>query len=229
MESQPKCRQLCWKSKCTDDVSGQLPCYIVLADQRRGLGFIAWVPLVRYWGRAPTLFWTTLIGLLFSIGSAVAKDFNTFYAMRAVMGWFLTAPQTISIAFLKDCFFFHERARKIGLWSCLYIASPYIGPCLANFVVGTTGNWRAVFWMNSGVAALQLCFIIAFIDETWFDRNIPSHDQPARPQNFAHRILRLLGVWQIRVHKRYFDTFIGSYKSLLSCVTKPALILVLLH
>ncbi|KAK3115288.1 hypothetical protein LTR53_005511 [Teratosphaeriaceae sp. CCFEE 6253] len=192
-----------------------------------GLGGLLWVPMTRYWGRAPTLFWATFIGFLFSLGSALAPTWPTFYAMRAVMGWFLTAPQTISIAFLKDCFFFHERAGKIGLWSMLYIASPYIGPCFANFIVGRTGDWRAVFWLNTGVVALQLCFIVLFIDETWFDRERPSSEHPLRPQGFMHRILRLLGTWQIKHHSAYFDNVFSSYKCFASVLTKPALVLIL--
>lgn len=232
MESKSKSRQLRRQFECAHDVS----CRSTATqdeqptdDANRGLGGLAWVPMTRYWGRAPVIFWTTLIGLLFSIGSALAKDFNTFYAMRALMGWFITAPQTISVAFLKDCFFFHERARAIGLWSTLYIASPYIGPCLANFVVAGVGEWRPVFWLNSGVIGLQMIFIVLFIDETWFNRAIPSGDQPERSQSIGSRIMRLLGVWQIRVHKEYFDHIISSYRSFMSVLGKPSLVLVLLN
>ncbi|EMC95145.1 hypothetical protein BAUCODRAFT_123616 [Baudoinia panamericana UAMH 10762] len=192
-----------------------------------GLGGLLWVPMTRYWGRGPTLFWATLIGLFFSLGSALAPTWPTFYAMRALMGWFLTAPQTISIAFLKDMFFFHERARKIGLWSTLYIASPYIGPCFANFIVGQTGNWRAVFWLNTGIVALQMCFILCFIDETWFDRDVPSSEHPPRAQGVMYRIPRLLGMWQIKHHSEYFDTVWSSYRCFAAVLTKPALVLIL--
>ena len=188
-----------------------------------------WVPIARIRGRAPVIFWTTLIGLLFSIGSAIAKDFTQFYAMRALMGLFLTAPQTISIAFLRDLFFFHERARKIGLWSTLYISSPYIGPCIANFLLNATGNWRHVFWLNSGVAALQLLFILAFIDETWFNREFPSGSQPQREKGISGRLSRVLGLWQIRNHSGYFGKVFYSWRLLFTVITKPALVLVLVH
>ncbi|KAH6642757.1 major facilitator superfamily domain-containing protein [Boeremia exigua] len=194
-----------------------------------GLGGMIWVPMTRVWGRAPVLFWTTFIGLFFSIGSAVTSDWLTFYAMRATMGLFLTAPQTISIAFLKDMFFFHERAKKIGVWSTLYISSPYIGPCFANFLVDATGNWKHVFWLNSGVIALQLIFIVAFIDETYFRRDIPSGDQPRRVKGFLGRLSRVLGIWQIRVHNDYFEPFFRSWRIFATVVTRPALVLVLIH
>jgi MFS family permease len=136
--------QLCWKFECSHDVCSAACCfscfrYIYRMRLSRGLGGLIWVPMTSFWGRAPVLFWTAVIGMLFGIGAAVSKDFSTFHAMRACTGLFITAAQTISIAFIKDVFFFYERARKIGLWACLYIASPYTGPCFANFVVA---GWR---------------------------------------------------------------------------------------
>ncbi|KAI7781835.1 hypothetical protein LA080_014325 [Diaporthe eres] len=108
------------------------------------LGGLIWVPMTSIIGRAPTLFWTNLLGFLFSIGTAASPNFRTFYAMRALTGFFITSGQTISIAFIRDIFFFHERARKIGLWALLYIASPFWGPMIGNFVVGGTKSWQNV-------------------------------------------------------------------------------------
>lgn len=118
--------------------------------------------------------------------------------MRATMGLFLTAPQTISIAYIKDTFFFHEYGRKIGLWACLYVSSPFIGPLFANFIVGATGNWRLVFWICFAICCLQLVLIVLFLDESFYNRTVA--DQPAR----GSRILRVVGVWQLKNHKGYF-------------------------
>ena len=194
----------------------------------RGLGGLLWVPMTSFWGRAPVLLWTTILGLIFSILAATASDFNTFYAMRALTGLFITAPQTIAIAFLRDMFFFHERARKIGLWAVLYISSPYIGPCLANFVLAGTQTWRNVFWMDVGVVALQIVFILLFIDETFYNRDRPRSAQPDRPSGFGGRMLRLIGVWQIR-NISYYNTVVGSYRRFISILLKPAFLLLLIQ
>lgn len=33
----------------------------------------------------------------------------------------------------KDMFYFHEHARKIGLWVCVFLTAPYTGPLLGKF------------------------------------------------------------------------------------------------
>lgn len=139
------------------------------------------------------------------------------------MGVFLTAPQVISIAFIKDMFFFHESARKIGLWASLYISSPYLGPLLANFVVAGTANWRAVFWMCVGVCGFQFTLILLFLDEPYYNRALPSTQQPER----GNRILRLLGIWQITNHDGYFYSVKAAYSRWFATITQPALLLLL--
>ncbi|KAF4547707.1 Hypothetical protein D9617_37g012330 [Elsinoe fawcettii] len=193
-----------------------------------GLGGLIWVPMVSYFGRAPVLFWTTVIGFIFTILATVSSSFEMFYATRALQGLFITAAQTISIAFLKDMFFFHERARKIGLWACLYIASPYIGPCLSNFVLQGTGEWRDAFWMNVGVVALQIVFILTIIDETFYNRSLPHASQPERPAGLAGRLSRVVGLWQLQ-HLSYFDTVAQTYKRLVAIILKPAFFLICLQ
>ncbi|KAH9204534.1 major facilitator superfamily domain-containing protein [Leptodontidium sp. 2 PMI_412] len=185
-----------------------------------GLFGLVWVPMTTYWGRAPVLFWTEVLGFAFTLGTALSKDYNTFFAMRALSAVFLTAAQTISIAFLKDMFFFHERTRKIGLWACLYICSPYIGPMLGNFVVGKTHNWHDPYWMCVGVIGLQIVLVILFVDETWFNREIPSQQQPPRPQNFGARMMRVLGFWQI-ANQSYFPSLKDAYRSLIVIILQP--------
>lgn len=177
--------------------------------------------MISFWGRAPVLFWTCLCGTLLTLGATLSTSFEVHYAMRATMGLFLTAPQTISIAYIKDIFFFHEHARKIGLWACLYIPSPYIGPLFANFIVDATGNWRHVFWLCFGICCLQLVLIVLFLDESFYNRTVS--EQPAR----GNRILRVLGVWQIKNHGGYFYTLQGAITRLISTITKPALLLLL--
>ncbi|KAJ4988555.1 MFS-type transporter [Stagonosporopsis vannaccii] len=187
-----------------------------------GIGGLLWIPMISFWGRAPVLFWTCVCGTLLTLGATLSRDFETHYAMRATMGLFLTAPQTIAIAYIKDIFFFHEHARKIGLWASLYISSPYIGPLLANFVVDATGNWRHVFWMCFGVCCVQLVLILFFLDESYYNRTVSV--QPNR----GTRILRVIGVWQMRNHSGYFYSVIDAFTRLLSTVTRPALLLLLI-
>lgn len=178
--------------------------------------------MASFWGRAPVLFWTTIIGFIFSIVSAVAPDAPTFYAMRSLLGWFITPAQTLSLAFIKDMFFFHERARKIGLWSFVYITSPYIGPLFSNFILAGTEDWHLVYWVSTAIIGLYLVLIVAFVDETWYNREKHSTEQPARPSGFMGRLSRTMGFWQIQHHTGYFATVFSSFARLFEVIFKPA-------
>ena len=57
-----------------------------------GASGIVWMPLLNYWGRMPVLFWSTVMGLSFSLGCVLSKDFNTFYAMRGLQVSVLSRP-----------------------------------------------------------------------------------------------------------------------------------------
>ncbi|PNH48188.1 hypothetical protein VD0004_g318 [Verticillium dahliae] len=191
------------------------------------LGGLIWVPMTSIIGRAPTLFWSNLIGFLFTIGTALAPNFTTFYAMRALKGFFITSSQTISIAFIRDMFFHHERARKIGIWALLYIASPYWGPLVGNFVLGATHKWQDVFWTCVGVCALDMIVIVMFLDETWYNREIQSSDQPRRGTGFWSRMSRIVGFWEFRNQKGYYKPVYHSFKKYIITLTKPVVFLVL--
>lgn len=182
--------------------------------------------MASYWGRAPVLFWTEVGAFCFTLGTALSPNYETFFAMRALSAVFLTASQTVALAFLKDMFFFHERARKIGLWACVYICSPYIGPLLGNFVVGKTHKWEDAYWMGTGVVAIQVILVVFFIDETWFNRTVSSAYQPPRSQSFGARMMRVTGLWQIGQDKSYFTSFKSAYHALIVIILQPHFALV---
>ncbi|KAF4548075.1 Polyamine transporter-like protein 1 [Elsinoe fawcettii] len=190
-----------------------------------GLGGLVWVPLATIWGRAPVLFWTTVIGLAASIGVAVSPTYEVYFAMRVLTGFFLTAGQTMVIAVLKDLFFFHERARKIGLWATLYIASPYLGPCISSFVIFGTGRWPDIYWVCVGVVSLELILVVFVIDETWYNRSKPQSEQPLREPGVAGRLSRLLGVWQLKHHKAYFAPTAETFVKFFTVITRPVVAL----
>ena len=183
------------------------------------------MPFLFFWGRAPTHFWVVLLGTFFSLGCTLAPSFEVYYAMKALQGFFLTAGQTSGLAFIQDMFFFHEHARKIGIWTAMFLASPYFGPLFANFIISGTGWWRGVYWLLFGLGCLNLVALLCFLDETWYRRDIPLDDQPAN----GPRILKVVGVWQIRAHHGYFGTVLGSYQRLLSVLTKPIILPVMVY
>lgn len=132
------------------------------------------------------------------------------------------------LAFIKDMFFFHERARKIGLWATLYIASPYLGPCIGNFVIFETGHWPDVYWLCVSVAGFQVVLILLCVDETWYNREVNSQSQPARPQSYKGRFLRLTGLWQLQDRGDYFPGVEATSTKFFITITRPVVFLMCL-
>ncbi len=142
-----------------------------------------------------------------------------------MQGFTLTAGQTSGLAFIHDMFFFHEQARKIGIWTAVFLASPYFGPLFANFILAGTGSWRNVYWLIFALGCLNLVLIGVFLDETWYRRDIPTSEQPAR----GPRLLRVVGIWQIRNHKNYFPTVLNSLKRVVVVFLKPVILPLLIY
>ena len=185
-----------------------------------GLAGVLWIPLLFFWGRAPVLFWIVLSSTCFALGCTLAPNFETYYAMRALEGITATAGQTAGLAFIQDIFFFHERARKIGIWTAVFLGSPYLGPLFGNFMVIGTGYWRSVFWLIFAMGCFNMVLILAFLDETWYRRDLDREKQPAR----GSRIWRVVGLWQFRVHHGYFGTVSRSGRRLWSVLLKPIIL-----
>ena len=183
------------------------------------------MPFLFFWGRAPTVFWVVLSGTFFGLGCTLAPSFEVYYGMKALQGFTLTAGQTAGLAFIHDMFFFHEHARKIGIWTAVFLASPYFGPLFANFIIAGTGSWRGVYWLIFGLGCLNLATLVCFLDETWYRRDIRPGDQPAR----GARIWRIIGIWQIRVHHGYFGTIWGSCLRLFAVLIKPIILPVMMY
>ncbi|CEQ40567.1 SPOSA6832_02194 [Sporobolomyces salmonicolor] len=95
-----------------------------------GIGGFIWIPPLYFWGRLPVLFWTQFIGTFLVLGSALVQNFTGYYALRPLTSLFLTAGQTIgnplSLTFLHDMFFFHEHARKVGIWVVIFLSAPLL-------------------------------------------------------------------------------------------------------
>lgn len=190
-----------------------------------GIGGFFWIVVSSWWGRAPVMFWSTLAGAAFTIAVAVTPSFTVYYAFRALQSLALTSFQITGLACVKDMFFFHEHARKIGIWVALFVVSPYFGPFIANFMVYGTGGWRPTWWFVFGMIALDLVLIVLFADETYYNRAIPTAEQPAR----GSRIMRVLGIWQIKNHKGYFPSLLACVRRLVQTLFKPIVIPAMLY
>jgi hypothetical protein len=125
-------------------------------------------------------------------------------------------------------FFFHEHARKIGIWYAFFISAPFWSPFFGNFMVAGLGEWRPIFWFVVAWAAFLICLIVVYGDETYHNRSVPAERQPIRQSGFVNRMTRVVGLWQIRNHKNYFAGFSRSYGRLVEVFLQPVIMLSML-
>ena len=88
-----------------------------------GIGGVFVVGFAAYFGRLPVLFWFLIIATATAAWCAAAQSFDSFFAARVLNGFFSTVAQGGGLMFINDMFFFHERARKINIWSGFIILS----------------------------------------------------------------------------------------------------------
>jgi len=188
------------------------------------VGGLLWIPPIYFWGRAPVILWSTVLGTIFTLVCVVTPSFQVFYGFRALMGITLTAGQTVGLAYIKDIFYFHEHARKIGLWASLFLCSPFLAPCLGNIMVGKLGAWRPVFWLVFALCCFDLLLILAFLDETLYRRDITTSEQPPR----GTRLTRVTGIWQVR-HRGYLMPIKLAIFRLFVVFSKPIIIPCMLY
>ena len=191
-----------------------------------GIGGIFWAIVCSFWGRLPVMFWSTLLGAICVLVTAVTNDFQVYYAFRTLTGFFLSSYQVVGLACIKDSFFFHEHARKIGIWVNFFILSPYLSPLFAYFILEGTGgnspfggNWRAVLWLVFAIVCMDLVLVLLFADETYYNRSIPVESQPSR----GSRMMRMLGIWQLR-NSSYFPSGWACCVRIVSVLFKPVMI-----
>lgn len=199
-----------------------------IASLISGVSGLVWIPWISCWGRMPVLFWSTVIGLLLYLGAILTSDFNAYYALRVLSALNSSVGQTIGLSFVQDLFFLHEHARKIGIWITMFACAPFVSPMLGNFIIGTTGHWRPLFWMVFGLNCLLICLLLAFGDETYYNRSIPLDQQPPRHPGQFQRLLRTIGVWQWKHHSGYFATIVSSHRRLFEVFLKPVIFLTMI-
>ncbi|ODQ52981.1 MFS general substrate transporter [Saitoella complicata NRRL Y-17804] len=184
-----------------------------------GVGGLFAVAFSAYFGRLPVLFYFILLATATAYWCAGAVTFDSFMAARILNGFFSTVAQAGGLMFIKDIFFFHEHARKIGVWAASVILSPYLGPFFASFII-TTQTWRVPFYVYSGMTTLVLILICLFADETFYNRHISASEQPPR----GNRTARLLGIaqWRSRSHR---VSFLGAMMRPVRVIIKPVVLI----
>ncbi|KAG9243373.1 major facilitator superfamily domain-containing protein [Calycina marina] len=140
------------------------------ANFLQGVGGVLVVPITQRCGRLPVLFWSQILSCATVIAAALSPGYAGFAAARTLQGLFSTAPQVIGLSIIHDMFFFHEHARKIGIWGWCFVTGPYIGPMISA-LLNKQISWRANFGVLAALYFLSATVVLIFGRETLYDRN----------------------------------------------------------
>jgi DHA1 family bicyclomycin/chloramphenicol resistance-like MFS transporter len=118
----------------------------------------------RFGRRGPMIFGAALF-LLGSLACALAPSLPFLIAARFVQALGGCSGQVIGRAVVRDRFDHRNAARVLSLLMMVSGLAPIIAP-LVGGAITTFGNWRLVFWILTGFAALMLVWTLFGLDES---------------------------------------------------------------
>jgi hypothetical protein len=69
---------------------------------------------------------------MFTLVCFFTRDWETFYALRALQPLTQATGSLIGLVVIHDLFYVHEHARKIGNWYKSFLVVPFEGKCLGT-------------------------------------------------------------------------------------------------
>lgn len=129
-----------------------------------------WTPLANVYGRRPVYIVSTIIGLLGTIGSAVAKSWGTLIFARFVSGIGLGAAMSLGAATVNDMFFMHERGTFMGVFTVFITNGAHVAPIFGGYLAQNAGV-RWCYWLPAIVSSVALIVMIPAFPETLFARS----------------------------------------------------------
>jgi MFS family permease len=124
----------------------------------------------------------------------------------------------LSCSCLIGRFFFHEHARKIGIWGMAFVISPFLGPFLSG-IISNSESWRVTFWIEFMIVGLALTYVALLGEETLYDRDNVDV-QPPKPTGYLnHRFQMLTGIYGAKCKGR--TTLWKSTQNLIWLPTRP--------
>ncbi|KZF23239.1 synaptic vesicle transporter [Xylona heveae TC161] len=127
-----------------------------------GLASYIWGPMSMIIGRRSAYNIALFIFFAFAIGAALAPNLQTFVAMRTLAGFEASFFMVAGQAIIADIFDPLHRGTATGFFMCGTVTGPALGPCIGGIIV-TFVTWRAIFWLQAGMAASGLILSLIFV------------------------------------------------------------------
>lgn len=130
-----------------------------------GLGQLLIGPLSDSVGRRAPLIVGSLVCLFAGIACALAPSAEAFAVARFVQGLSGAAGVVLARAIISDTSRGTSAARLQGVMMIISVVAPVIAPLAGGAVIAVSG-WRAVFFVQAGLAALMFLGVLVFAKET---------------------------------------------------------------
>lgn len=165
---------------------------------------VFWGPMSQVFGRRPIALYSTTMFLFLSLATALAPDLVSFIVFRAVSAFGGTAFILIGPACIGDIYRPTERGTAMGWFLTGTLVGPAFGPFLGGIIVTYT-SWRAIFWLQTALAAVGLLGVFFLVPETAHHLKIDDLKGLSRGKKTRAilsminpiRVLRLFQYWNI--------------------------------
>lgn len=189
-------------------------------------GPVIWAPLSELRGRKWPLTIAMLLGGIFTIASAVAKDIQTLIICRFFAGVCGASQFTVVPGVLSDIFDNTYRGVAISVYALTVFGGPFIAPFTGGFIASSYLGWRWTLYIPAFLSFTNGAISLLYLRESY---------APCLLVAKAAALRRQTGNWGIhaRVERDEVDAaaLIEKYftRPLKMLVTEPILLLVSLY
>lgn len=130
-----------------------------------GLAHLIHGPLVDRFGRRRILLWAIAGYVLANAAAAVAASYPLLIAARIAAGAMVAGTRIATVALVRDCYSGRAMARVMSIAFMVFMVVPVLAPSVGQVVL-LFGDWRTIFWVIAGSAAVLGVWITLRLPET---------------------------------------------------------------
>ncbi|OIQ30505.1 MAG: Bcr/CflA family drug resistance efflux transporter [Bacteroidetes bacterium MedPE-SWsnd-G2] len=143
-----------------------------------GLGQLIFGPLSDSFGRKPIVYIGFIIFLIASVICISAQSLEVMLLGRCLQGVGLSAPRTISISIIRDCYKGDRMAKIMSFVTVIFILVPIIAPTLGMLMLEYY-DWKSIFY-------IQILFALVVV--IWFWKRQEETLKPKMKIPFSYHV-----------------------------------------
>jgi MFS transporter, DHA1 family, multidrug resistance protein len=152
-----------------------------------GAAQLVYGPLSDSYGRKPLLVTSLCLFTILSIVAGLSTSFAALLIARLFQGIAGAAGRVLVVSIVRDCFAGRQMARVMSIAFMIFLAVPILAPSIGQLIL-LFGNWRLIFYVLAGFAAL-----IAVVASTKLRETLhPEYRRPIAIGTIAQAIWRTL-------------------------------------